>query len=239
MPGRHRMKPHGANHGGGKNQQKAKTQSRGKGFDLPQQDIPRGIALHFFQHIFLACGQGVEYDTDAEHKGRNEQEIKRQFGRQKPFVGCGYGIAQAFQRMKHRVKLSFRHIPGRGGQVMLLRLHEWIDGGILKQRGQMQRHSSRLLCSGKELVRFQPHAPFPGRNGKKAVGMAGLIVAVQWLVPIQLRVAVHNVCADFTERSIYLSQKFAVAQCLRLFEDYRPLIQYHAFLCVLCKIEQG
>ncbi len=29
---------------------------------------------------------------------------------------------------------------------MLLRLHEWIDGGILKQRGQMQRHSSRLLC---------------------------------------------------------------------------------------------
>lgn len=141
--------------------------------------------------------------------------------------------------MKHRVKLSFRHIPGRGGQVMLLRLHEWIDGGILKQRGQMQRHSSRLLCSGKELVRFQPHAPFPGRNGKKAVGMAGLIVAVQWLVPIQLRVAVHNVCADLSECSIYLSQKFAVAQCLRLFEDHRPLIQYHAFLCVLCKIEQG
>lgn len=89
---------------------------------------------------------------------------------------------------------------------MLLRLHEWIDGGILKQRGQMQRHSSRLLYSGKELVRFQPHAPFPGRNGKKAVGMAGLIVAVQWLVPIQLRVAVHNVCADLSECSIYLPQ---------------------------------
>ncbi len=70
--------------------QKAKTQSRGKGFDLPQQDIPRGIALHFFQHIFLACGQGVEYDINTEHKGRNEQEIKRQFGRQKPFVGCCY-----------------------------------------------------------------------------------------------------------------------------------------------------
>lgn len=69
--------------------------------------------------------------------------------------------------MKHRVKLSFRHIPGRGGQVMLLRLHEWIDDGILKQRGQMQRHSSRLLCSGKNSSDSSLTLPFPVETERK------------------------------------------------------------------------